>query len=116
MFLFCASILYLIAAILGLWSASLLWRAWHSWRLQRRGKRGLTRSLRVISAGRRRFGVGVALVALPLAGVAFALGGVVRKGGVESMPDVTQVAFQGIAAALVFLAIGAVYVAWRFDP
>lgn len=115
-FLLCAGILYLIAAILGMWSASLLWRAWHSWRLQRRGKLGSTRPVQRLSGARRGFGVSVALIALPIAGVAFAFGEVVRQGDSDRPLDYTNLLVQGVGAALAFMALGGFYVAWRFDP
>ncbi len=105
----CAAILYLIAAILGFWSASLLWRAWHAWRLQRRGKR-------VYSPARRRFGVSVALATLPVAGFAFALGEIVRTGRIDSTIEPLPLAAQSVGAMMLFLAISALYVAFRFDP
>lgn len=109
MFLFCAAILYLIAGILGFWSASLLWRAWHSWRLSRRGKR-------VYSPLRRRFGVGVALIALPFAGVALTFGEVVRSGQIEAKIEPMSIGAQALGAVMGFMALSAVYVARRFDP
>ena len=71
-------ILYLIAVILGTWSASLFWRAWHAWRLERRARRREQTPIRVLTPRQRKFGIVVALVALPLAGFAFSYGEMVR--------------------------------------
>jgi hypothetical protein len=114
--LLAASILYLIATILGVWSASLLWRAWHSWRLQRRAARKEQAPSTVITPGRRRFGVAVALVALPSAGLAYSFGRVVHGGDSDSDTALATIVTRAAVAMLLFMAMGAAYVAVRFDP
>lgn len=116
MILLAASILYLIATILGVWSASLLWRAWHSWRLQRRAARKEQAPTTVITPGRRRFGVAVALVALPSAGLAYSFGRVVHGGDSDSDTALATIVTRAAVAMLLFMAMGAAYVAVRFDP
>jgi hypothetical protein len=108
-------VLYLIAAILGTWSASLVWRAWHASRLQRRARRKEQAPTITLSVGRRRFGLFVALVALPLAGVAFAYAHAVRADPDQPM-DLPVLVARGFMGVCLFLAVGALYVAFRFDP
>lgn len=109
------AVLYLIAGVLGTWSASLFWRAWHAWRLERRARRKEQAPVAVLSAGRRRFGIGVALVALPLAGIAFSYAGVVRDDA-DAHVSWPMLAARALTGVLLFVAAGAVYVAFRFDP
>lgn len=111
-----AIVLYVIAAILGLWSASLLWRAWHAWRLQRRARRERRQVDIAITSGRRRLGVAIAIVCLPLSGVVFGFGEAIRREVEDLGDDVLSLVVGGGIAILVLMGLSAIYVAFRFDP
>ena len=111
-----ALILFLIATILGVWSASLFWRAWHAGRLHRIERRKDPTAIPVLAPGRRRFGILLGWIALPMAGVAFALGEIVRTGSAEVDVAPLDLAIRAGVGVMVCLAIGAAVVAVRFDP
>jgi hypothetical protein len=116
MMLLPALILYAIAGVLGLWSASLAWRAWHASRLQRRARREKQSVNLAITRGKRRLGLAIALVCLPVSGAVFSFGDSIRREADSSGEDLVAFGIRALVAVLFVMGAGAVYIAFRFDP
>src|SRR5262245_32422096 len=108
-------VLYLIGTVLGVWSASLLWRVVHA-RLMRRWWRKGAMVKPPISTPRQVLGILLAIVCLPLGSMALAAGDRMQSWVAGTTIPLWYLGFGTANALLLVLATGAVLAGWWFDP